>query len=95
MRVGISPDLLVGTAGGALNAAYLPSRPRTVQTAKELASVWRELRREDVFPIRPRTLIAGLSDHRDHLVPGGPLGEPISRHLELSGPSRRTCLCIS
>jgi NTE family protein len=80
---GVRPDLLVGTSAGALNAAYIAARPQTVQTAKALADVWRGLRREDVFPIHPPTLIAGLSSHGDHLVPGRPLRELISRHLQL------------
>jgi NTE family protein len=79
---GIKPDLLVGTSVGALNAAYIASRPQTVQTPRELARVWRELGREDVFPVHLPTLIAGLSKHRDHLVPGGPLKELVSRHVE-------------
>src|ERR1700739_3340624 len=56
---GITADLLVGTSAGALNAAYLASRPQTVETAKELAGVWRGLHREDIFPIHPPTLIGG------------------------------------
>src|SRR5690348_3319405 len=31
---GITPDLLVGTSAGALNAAYVASRPQTVATAR-------------------------------------------------------------
>jgi len=54
-----------------------------VQTAKELAEVWRTVHRNDVFPIRPRTMIAGFASHRDHLVPDKPLRKLISRHLEL------------
>src|SRR6187551_2356933 len=42
---GITPDLLVGTSVGALNAAYVASRPQTVQTAKDLARVWRSIHR--------------------------------------------------
>ena len=33
---GITADLLVGTSPGALNAAFVASRPRTGQTAREL-----------------------------------------------------------
>ena len=44
---GIVPDLLVGTSAGALNAAFLASRPPTVATAGELAAIWRGLRRSD------------------------------------------------
>jgi NTE family protein len=79
---GIRPDVLVGTSAGALNAAYIASRPQTVHTAKELAAVWRSLRREDVFPIHLPTLIGGLADRRDHLVPGRSLRRLLSRHLE-------------
>ena len=35
---GIAPDLLIGTSAGALNAAFLASRPATVATAEELAA---------------------------------------------------------
>src|SRR4051794_19499751 len=40
---GIAPDFLVGTSAGALNAAYVATRPQTVQTAKDLAALWRGL----------------------------------------------------
>jgi NTE family protein len=80
---GITADLVVGTSAGALNAAYIASRPQTVETAKALANVWRELHREDIFPIHPPTMIAGLANHRDHLVPNRPLKRLIDRHLEV------------
>jgi predicted acylesterase/phospholipase RssA len=66
---GIAPDVLVGTSAGALNAAFVASRPQTVATAEELARVWRGLHRDDIFPINPRTLIGGPANQRDHLVP--------------------------
>jgi NTE family protein len=80
---GITPDFLVGTSAGALNAAYVASRPQTVQTAKDLARVWRGLHRQDVFPIHPPTLIGGITNHSDHLVPSAPLRRLAGRHLEL------------
>src|SRR5436853_967102 len=67
---GIAPDLLIGTSAGALNAAFLASRPATVATAEELAAVWRGLRRSDIFPLRPGTLISGLAGRHDHLITG-------------------------
>jgi NTE family protein len=45
----IEPDFLVGTSAGALNAAFIASRPQTAATARKLARIWGELRREDVF----------------------------------------------
>jgi NTE family protein len=79
---GITADLLVGTSAGALNAAFVASRPQTVETAEELAHVWRGLHREDVFPINPRTVIGGLANHRDHLVPDSGLRRLARRHLQ-------------
>jgi NTE family protein len=79
---GITADLLVGTSAGALNAAFLASRPQTVQTARELARIWRGLRRDDVFPVSMRALVGGLCRKRDHLVPDGALRRLASRHCE-------------
>ena len=80
---GIVADLLVGTSAGALNAAYLASRPQTVETAKQLGDVWRGLHRQDVFPIHPPTLVGALANQRDHLVPDRALRRLAVRHLEL------------
>jgi NTE family protein len=80
---GVVPDLLVGTSAGALNAAFVASRPQTPATAAELGRVWRGLQREDIFPVSPRTLIGGLTSHRDHLVPDHGLRRLIERHLEI------------
>jgi NTE family protein len=81
---GIVADLLIGTSTGALNAAYVASRPQTVATAKQLADVWRGLRREDVFPIRVPTLVRGLTNRANHLVPAKPLRRLSSKHLRLA-----------
>ncbi len=80
---GITPDLLIGTSAGALNAAFLASRPATVDTAEELATVWRGLRRSDILPLRPATLISGVAGRRDHLIPGRALRRLAARHLQL------------
>lgn len=79
---GIAPDLLIGTSAGALNAAFLASRPATVATAEELAAIWRGLRRSDILPLRPATLISGLSGRRDHLMPDRALRRLAARHLQ-------------
>jgi predicted acylesterase/phospholipase RssA len=70
---GIVPDLLVGASAGALNAAFVASRPQSVETVDELATVWRNLRREDVFPFRWRAWVRGLAGSHDHLVGDGGL----------------------
>ncbi len=79
---GITPDLLVGTSAGALNAAFLASRPPTAATASELAAIWRRLRRKDILPVRPATLLGGLAGRRDHLAPGRALRRLATRYLQ-------------
>src|SRR4051794_7099002 len=78
---GITADLLVGTSAGALNAAFLASRPQSVETARELARVWRGLQREDVFPVSMRALVGGLCGKRDHLVSDHALRRLVRRYI--------------
>lgn len=66
---GIVPDVIVGTSAGALNAAFIASRPQTVATADALAGIWTDLRRGQAFPINPLTGLLGFLGARDHLVP--------------------------
>jgi NTE family protein len=80
---GVVPDLLVGTSAGALNAAFVASRPQTPATADELARIWRGLQREDVFPVSARALIGGVTSHRDHLFPDRGLSGLVRRHLQV------------
>jgi NTE family protein len=79
---GIVPDVLVGTSVGALNAAFVASRPQTPATAEELAALWRKLRRDHVFPVRPWTIAGGLFARRDHIVPASGLRRLLGAHLE-------------
>jgi NTE family protein len=79
---GIVPDLLVGTSAGALNAAFVASRPQTPATARELGRVWRGLQREDIFPLRMSALVSGACGRRDHVVSDCGLRQLVSRHIE-------------
>ena len=78
----IVPDFLVGTSVGALNAAFISSRPTAVETARKLARVWRGLEREDVFPVSLSALVSGVCGRRNHLVPDGALRRLVRRYLE-------------
>jgi NTE family protein len=80
---GIRPDLLVGTSAGAINAAFIASRPQTPATATELQWVWRGLKRSQIFPSNPLTAGLGLIGRRDHSVSARPLRQLLSRHLEI------------
>jgi NTE family protein len=79
---GIRPDLIVGTSAGALNGAYIASRPQTSATTDGLADIWRELRRGQVFPVNPLTGLLGFLGARDHLVPESGLRRLIERHVD-------------
>jgi NTE family protein len=80
---GVTADVLVGTSVGALNAAFIASRPQTPETTGELARVWRRIQRADAFPLSLRTVVGGLSGQRDHLVPAHGLRRIVERHVEL------------
>jgi NTE family protein len=79
---GITPDVIVGTSAGALNGAYVASRPQASETTEGLAQIWRELRRGQVFPVSPLTGLLGFLGARDHLVPDSGLRRLIERHVE-------------
>src|SRR5436190_5837465 len=79
---GVVPDLFVGTSAGALNAAFVATRPQTPGTAEALGDVWRGLRRTQVFPVNPITGLLGFLGARDHLVPDSGLRHIIDRHIE-------------
>ena len=79
---GIAPDLIVGTSAGALNGAFIASRPQNVETSESLGAIWRSLRRGQVFPLIPVTGPLGFLGARDHLVPESGLRKLIGGHIE-------------
>jgi NTE family protein len=79
---GIAPDLVVATSAGALNGAFIASRPQTVETADALGEIWDGLRRGQVFPLNLVTGLVGFLGIRDHLVPAGGMRKLITRHIE-------------
>lgn len=79
---GITADLLVGTSAGALNAAFVASRPQTAKTARELGRIWCDLQRDHVFPVRMRALFGGLCGKRDHLVSDQAVRRLVRGHID-------------
>ena len=63
---GIVPDLVVGSSVGAINGAYLAGAP-SVEGVAKLESIWRGLRRQELFPITWRSVMA-LIARRDFMV---------------------------
>jgi NTE family protein len=78
----IVPEFVVATSAGALNAAFIASRPQTVETADALGEIWRGLRRGQVFPVNLLTGLLGFLGARDHLVPDGAMRRLVTRHIE-------------
>ena len=79
----VGPDLIVGTSVGALNGAFIASRPPTAATALELAEVWRGMGSGNVFPLNPLTGFLGFFGASDHLVSDHGLRKLVADHLEL------------
>lgn len=79
---GVTPDFLVATSVGALNAAFVASRPQTPATARELGRIWRCLAREDIFRVSLSALVGGFCGRRDHLVPDRGLRQLLRRHVQ-------------
>lgn len=80
---GIRPDLIVGTSAGALNGAFIASRPQIPATARALGAVWRGLSRGKVFPLNPVTGLLGFIGAREHLVPGSGLRKLVREHMQV------------
>jgi NTE family protein len=73
VEAGIRPDLLVGTSVGALNAAFLSTRPG-IEGVRAMRAAWAALRRKEAFRFNPLTVLAGFIGVGDALVS--------PRHLE-------------
>lgn len=76
---GITADMVFGSSVGAINAAYYAGRP-TIEGVRDLETIWRGLRRQDVFPMSWRTLF-GFIRRRDFLVTSEGLRQLIETHL--------------
>jgi len=76
---GVTADMVVGSSVGAINGAYYAGAP-TLKGVLELETIWRGLRRNDVFPINWRTIL-GFIRRRDFLIPHDGIRKLIDDHL--------------
>jgi NTE family protein len=65
---GIEADLIVGTSVGSINGAFLASRPQRTAAADELAEIWRQIGRRQIFPLGPLSGFLGFFGARDNLI---------------------------
>jgi NTE family protein len=80
----VTPDLIVGTSVGALNGAFIASRPPTTATAVKLAQVWHDIGRGQVFPLNPLTGFLGFFGARDHFMSDQGLRTLIKDNIEFA-----------
>lgn len=86
IRAGVSPDLLVGTSAGAINAAYLAAHGTAA--AEDLAALWAGEAAQRMLPFNPLAVAARLAQGkslfdasvvasfiRDHLPSGLTFGQ--------------------
>jgi NTE family protein len=76
---GIAADMVVGSSVGALNGACYAGDP-TLRGVLQLETIWRGLRRQDVFPITWQTLL-GFIWRRDFLIPHDGIRKLIDDHI--------------
>src|SRR5436305_1278517 len=76
----ITPDLLVGSSVGALNAAFVAGQPGQ-RGIERLAQVWTGLRRTDVFPTDVRRVARALTGHVNGIADPKPLRRLVETHL--------------
>lgn len=77
----IRPDFFVATSVGAINAAFVASRPPTLDTIRQLEAVWHGVRRADVFPADLLTGFLGFTGYRRALVPSRELRHLVARNM--------------
>ena len=76
---GVVADMVFGSSVGAVNGAYYAGAP-TLDGIRALETIWRGLRRQDVFPVTWRTLF-GFIRRRDFLVTSEGLRRLVETHL--------------
>lgn len=79
---GVEPDLLVGTSVGALNAAFLATRPG-LAGARKLMAASSALRRREAFRFDLLTVLAGFFGVRDNLISAHHLRGLIRRWVQI------------
>jgi len=82
VAAGERPDFVVGASVGALNACHYASQP-DIAGVKELEAIWRNLRRQDVFPATLGGAI-NLLRGSGSLFDSRSLRKLVTRHLRIA-----------
>jgi NTE family protein len=79
---GVTPDLMLGTSAGALNAVFVAAHGVRPSALARLAATWAALRRDDVFPVRAPQMLLALSGARDSLCTHHGLKRLVRQHVD-------------
>jgi len=80
VEAGITPDFVIGSSAGALNAVAYASDP-TQAGLRRLADLWLALRRRHVAGISARTVVRAIAGRGDGLFDAAPLGQLLRTDL--------------
>jgi|1186.fasta_scaffold43996_2 NTE family protein len=80
----VTPDLLIGTSAGALNAVFVAAHGTSPASLDLLAATWAALRRDDVFPFRAQQMVLALAGARDALCADSGLERLVRRHVHFA-----------
>jgi NTE family protein len=79
-EAGITPDFVIGTSAGALNAVAYASEP-TAAGLRRLEELWLTLRRRHVAGVSARNLVRAIAGRGDGLFDAAPLGQLLRTDL--------------
>jgi NTE family protein len=77
-EAGVTPDLLVGSSAGALNAVAFATDP-TLDGLEKLEALWMRLRRRNVASVTVGGLVRALTGRADGLLSAAPLTQLLAR----------------
>jgi NTE family protein len=80
---GVQPGMIVGTSVGAINGAFLASRP-DLRGIAEIARLWMSLRRKDVFGVDLSALFGGFRGRPRHLFASSSIRRILESFLTFS-----------
>ncbi len=67
VEAGVTPDFVVGTSVGALNATYFAFHPN-LEGVLELEKIWLSIRSRQIFPVSAKNSVKGLLQRQNYLV---------------------------
>lgn len=81
LGAGIRPDMITGASSGALNGAMLAAEPDAA--LRRLESIWTTVRRADILPLRPLTLVRLLAGRSPYIAPSTGIRRVLEQHLPI------------